>query len=137
MDSQENWGTTVGGGETMVRQQFKDEVDINNIINRYQETGFLPGAMGDPIFADTTMISDLKTAIDTVNAAQEGLKQLPRAARELLQANPTEFATKLAQASTQDQLVELGVLEKADNNVARPDPSPAPVETPQPASEPT
>jgi hypothetical protein len=39
-------------GESMTAQEFKDEVDINNITSRYLTTGMLPQLIGQPIFGE-------------------------------------------------------------------------------------
>ncbi len=100
----------VGGGETMVRKQFQEEADINNILDRYATTGLMPLNNRPPIFADVSIMQDLKTSMDTLAALDGRLGELPREARELFQEDPAAFATKLADPLTKELLQELKVL---------------------------
>ncbi|AXL14568.1 internal scaffolding protein [Microviridae sp.] len=51
---------------TLTKQYFKDECDINNIVNRFQETGQIPLTNNlDPQYGFAPTM-DLKTALDLV-----------------------------------------------------------------------
>lgn len=112
----------IGGGESRVKSEFQDECDMNRILDRYAATGIAQGAKGSPIFADVSMMQDLKTSLDTVASIEGRMKELPRAARELFRKNPQEFADALSKVSTQEELVKLGILEAAPVKPVEPEP---------------
>nr|UXQ87994.1 MAG: internal scaffolding protein [Microvirus sp.] len=103
---------TVEGGESMVRTEFQEEANINTILARYETTGMLPLESRQPIFADVSMMEDLKSSMDTVAAVEGRLKELPREARELFAKDPGGFAQALSEPLTRERLQDLGVLER-------------------------
>lgn len=103
-------GETVGGGESMVRQAFKDECDINRILERYKSTGLTPVNRREPMFADVSMLTDLKSALDLLEERRHVMRKLPREARELLRKDPEAFFGALDNVTVREDLVKLGVL---------------------------
>lgn len=101
----------VGGGESMVRQSFKDECDINKILARYATSGQLPLGRNDAKYGDVSEVKDYKEALDFVQHAREQLGQLPDSAREAFQKDPGAFFLGLEGATSRDDLVALGLLE--------------------------
>lgn len=50
--------------ESETKQSFKDECDINNIVNKFLDTGIMPtNLLSDPQYGEAPNM-DLKTAID-------------------------------------------------------------------------
>lgn len=103
----------VESGESRVRQEFLDSVDVNNIMAKYSETGVVRQRTG-AFFADVSSMTDLKTAMDKVQDLPKLLKKLPKEARDLFDSDPGEFATKMARAETREEFVELGILPGPD-----------------------
>lgn len=102
---------TVGGGDSMVRQSFADECDINQIVARYANSGQLPPADGELVYGDVSEIQDYKSCMDFVFKTKERLKDLPDAARELYAADPLGYFNNLNGAKDRNDLVALGLLE--------------------------
>lgn len=72
-------------GESMTHQSHAESCDINNIISRYENTGYLPEATTSAQFADVTGLQvDLTEAINNsrsiVSAANEYLANPPQQA---------------------------------------------------------
>jgi len=63
------------------QQHFKDECDINNILRQFNITGQLPDQPLSPRYGDFSGISDYKTALDRVIAADEEFMNLPATIR--------------------------------------------------------
>lgn len=58
------------GDESRTKQSFADECNINNIVRRYAETGYLPpNNKGEPQFGDAPAL-EFKEALDYVRAAR-------------------------------------------------------------------
>ena len=101
----------IGGGETMVRQAFKDEVDINRIVERYRATGQLPLTNAQARYGDVTDYQDYKTMLDYVHEALRKADDLPENALEQFNANPEDFMRRIDAAESRDDLVALGIVE--------------------------
>lgn len=65
----------------MARQEFKDETNVNNIINRFLTTG-IPPTQRQPVFGDTDFDIDLHTGYLAVENAQRAFLQLPTNLKE-------------------------------------------------------
>lgn len=125
----------VGGGESMTREAFADELDINKIVERYARGGQLPPTSADARYGDVADIGDYKSALDFVFASKEKLKDLPDAAREQYIADPEAYWLRLEAAVDRVALVELGLVEAlppVDPPVPAVDP-PVPAVDPPPA----
>ena len=60
------------------KQSFGREVDINQIMARYNKDGILPSPSGrKAFFADVSDVPDLQTTLERFNAAQEQFASLP------------------------------------------------------------
>ncbi len=101
----------IGGGESMTRESFADELDINKIVERYARGGQLPLTDADARFGDVSEVRDYKSALDFVFEAKDKLGDLPEAARDQLTADPAEYWRLLDAATDRDGLVSLGLLE--------------------------
>lgn len=71
-------GIAFDPSENMTRQEFKDETDINWLLNKY---GALP-QMREPQFQDVDYDMDLLTAYEAVRQAQTVFGNLPHDIRE-------------------------------------------------------
>lgn len=65
----------------MTRQEFKDETNINNILNRFLSTG-IPPAQRQPVFGDRDFDIDLHTGYLAIESAQRAFLRLPDALKE-------------------------------------------------------
>jgi len=101
----------VGGGESMTREAFADELDINKIVERYARGGQLPLTTEDARYGDVSDVRDYKSALDFVFKSKQKLADLPEAARDQLTADPAEYWRLLDAAVDRDGLVALGLLE--------------------------
>ncbi len=100
-----------GGGESMTREAFADELDINKIVERYARGGQLPATTADARYGDVADIGDYKSALDFVYASKAQLADLPMVARDQLVADPEAYWLRLDAARDRDALVELGLVE--------------------------
>ncbi len=92
-------------------QSFKNEVNINNIIDRYKKTGLLPNFKERiPLFGDenTTTLYD---AFQAVSNAQELFLELPVAIRKEMGHDPKNLESYLSNPENAETLLEYGLTE--------------------------
>lgn len=82
-------------GESLTQQHFADECDINKIMERYRQTGYLTNPLQRPTreatFGDFTQVTDYQQAQAIVLQAQEQFMSLPATVREEFQNSPARF----------------------------------------------
>ena len=66
--------------DTRTKQSFKDECDVNRILDKWQETGLIDHVMPNPpTYGDFTNVTDYQTAVNTVIEADNSFMSLPSA----------------------------------------------------------
>lgn len=75
-DAASNADTIDTGTETLVRQEFKDEVDINRIVSRFGLNAFA-NSIQPPEFGDRDFNLDLQTAQQVARDMREAWATLP------------------------------------------------------------
>lgn len=96
---------------SMTQQHFKDETMIDNILQKYAETGFLtdPFSPKRPIqFGDFSDVTDFQTAQNSVARATEYFESLPSYVRASFSNSPAEFLQALNDPDQRSKLEELG-----------------------------
>lgn len=102
---------------TLAQQQFKDECDINNILRQFNITGELPNHPISPKYGDFSGISDYKTALDRVIAADEEFMNLPATLRARFDNEPANLIEFLNDENNRAEAEKLGLTEpKQDFN---------------------
>lgn len=91
------------GEDSLVQQQFKDEVDINTIIRRFGLGGAPAYAQG--VYGDFTGITDYWSAREAVAKAEAGFLALPAEARDKFDNDPGRFL-EYAEGVTEDEMIE-------------------------------
>lgn len=110
---------------SMTQQHFKDETMIDNILQKYAETGFLtdPFSPKRPIqFGDFSDVTDFQTAQNAVARATEYFESLPSNVRSSFNNSPSEFLQALQDPEQRSKLEDLGFV------------APEPSKEPQPTS---
>lgn len=109
---------------SLTQQQFKDECDINHIMQRYRDTGFLVDPLqkvtAKPQFGDFSTEADFMEAQNVIVRARENFEALPSHVRKEFGNDPARMLAFLEKESNYARAVELGLVEK------RPDPPPTP-----------
>lgn len=97
---------------SMTQQNFKAECDINNILARYQETGFIDDSLRSEIgqFADIASAVDYHTAQNLISVANEVFLELPLKVRRRFNNNPADFLAFIDDPSNYDEAKALGLL---------------------------
>jgi len=133
-------------GPSLTRQEFADECDINNIMQRYD--AYLSDPMKsvrEPIYYDFTKMPDtLMGAMDVILQAQDAFMSMPAKVRKEFDNDPAAFADFASDPANLEQMREWGLAapEKPAEKpmrveVVSPAPPPADAQVPpKPASEP-
>lgn len=98
---------------SLAQQHFKDECDINTILQKFNITGLLPEAPLSPRYGDFTGIGDYHTALNRVIAAQDEFEALPAQIRARFDNDPSKLIDFLEDNNNRPEAEELGLVEKA------------------------
>jgi phage internal scaffolding protein len=98
---------------TLAQQHYKEECDINTILQKFSITGILPEAPLSPRYGDFSGISDYHTALNRVIAAQDEFEALPAQIRARFDNDPAKLIEFLDDEANRPEAEELGLVEKA------------------------
>lgn len=90
------------GPESMVQEQFRDEVDINAIVRRYGIATGVPVPSAGAMYGDFTGITDFESAVDLVKNTEGRFMALPAEVREKFLNNPGNLV-RFASESTPEE----------------------------------
>lgn len=95
-------------GKTM--QSFKEECDINTLVQRFGLTGEMPEDFRPPQEGDFTGVTDFQSALNSVIAAKAEFLRMPAALRERFANDPQRLLMFLSDSSNRDEAVKLGLI---------------------------
>lgn len=111
---------------TMTQQHFRDEVDINRIVDRFLKTGQVPSVDPRAMYGDFLNVPEsYRDALDQVINAQSAFDDLPSHIRERFQNDPAQLLDFLSDDKNREEAAKLGFLTEASQEA-----SPAPAEAP-------
>lgn len=102
---------------SLAQQSFKDETDINVLLERFKVTGQMPQGIRLPEYGDFTGLTDFRTAMGALLSAQDEFMKLPADVRARFGNSPQAF---LEFCSDKDNLGELRKMGLAPDVVAPP-----------------
>jgi len=94
---------------SLTQQQFADESDINNIVDRFMKTGHLPTPQTMPQYADYDGVFDFQSAMNVVRQADENFMRMDAKVRSRFHNSPQEFLEFFANPDNVDEAVRLGL----------------------------
>jgi len=98
--------------ESLAQQNFRDECDINNIMERFGVTGELPNSPLPPQYGDFSGVLDYHSALNAVLAAQDAFNDLPAMVRSRFENDPNQLIRFLEDPNNRDEAVKLGLINK-------------------------
>jgi len=107
---------------TMAQQQFRDECNINVIVERFGLTGQLPSNVRAPEYGDFTSVVDFQTAMQAVRQAQESFMLFPAEVRERFGNDPQRLLEFCADSANLDEARKLGLVMPSEPVEATPTP---------------
>lgn len=91
--------------------QFKDDCDINIIIDRYVKSGVpIPPAPEAQYMDLSSMPADFGEMCNIINKAEEAFAALPAKVRDRFDNNPTEMVKFLQDEKNKDEAIKLGLV---------------------------
>lgn len=113
---------------TRTKQSFKDECDINTLVERFSITGEIPTSDRIPLPVDIGTGMDFKDAMNQVVAARESFDQLPAKVRARFDNDPARFLDFVHyDEDARDDLKKWGLLKPEEPQAPPPAPNPPPV----------
>lgn len=98
-------------GETMTKQSFKDECDINNILKKYNRTQLLTHVNKiQGSYGDFSGVQDYQTSLNQVIHAQDAFNGLPSDLRKRFLNDPINFIEFVNDPSNYAEAAKLGLL---------------------------
>ena len=98
---------------SLAQQHFKEECDINTILQKFNITGLLPQTPLSPRYGDFSGIGDYHTALNRVIAAQDEFDALPAQIRARFENDPSKLIEFLENENNRPEAERLGLVEKA------------------------
>jgi len=96
---------------TRAQQQFKEECDINTIVERFGLTGELPRDVRVPVngdFADA--VTDFQSAMNLALEAEKGFMAMPANVRARFNNDPGQLVAFVSDPSNREEARSLGLL---------------------------
>lgn len=121
-----------------VRPEFKDEVDINNVVKRWAAGQAPEPRIKPPLYGDFTNAGSYLDAFNQVAEAHEDFMALPAKVRDLCDNDPGQFLLNVNNPDKLRDMIELGLLADHVPTTVVPEPTapPAPPEPPAPPAPP-
>lgn len=94
---------------SLTQQQFKEESDINTIVDRFMKTGHLPEPASMPQYVDYEGVFDFQSAMNVVRQADENFMRMDAKVRARFHNSPQEFLDFFANPDNVDEAVRLGL----------------------------
>lgn len=122
-------------GVSRTKQEFKDECDVNKIIERFKRTGQLDHiSQSMPIFGDFTNVPDYHTASIQIKDAEAAFAAMPSRIRDRMGNQVEKLLDFLDDPENLEESYTLGLrtrpkkppLAEGEPAPAAPDPPPAP-----------
>lgn len=111
-------------GDSMAKQEFRQEVDINNLMKRFNAMGYIPAAPAHGVFADVSELGDFGDVLRRVKKGEEAFAALDPAIRLRFRNSPAELMDFLQDPANLKEAVQLGLVVIREESPA---PTPAPL----------
>lgn len=109
------WNGVVVTGATTVKQSFKDDVNINKIMKRYEKNGSLPQMIRDNAgYGDYSDVPSYHEACNKVLFAQMQFDALSVEVKKRFKNDPVEMLEFCFNPDNFDEMVKLGLAIKPE-----------------------
>lgn len=95
---------------SLTQQQFKEEADINTIVERFGLTGELPTDVRAPIYADFEESFDFHSSMNAIRQAEESFMRLPAAVRARFANDAGAFVDFCSDEANRPEAERLGLV---------------------------
>lgn len=98
--------------KSKTKQSFKDETDINLILEKYVKTGLINHEPSNPgQYGDFSNVVDYQSACNAVLEVERNFMQLPAQARARFQNDPGQFLEFIQDPKNLEEAQKLGLVE--------------------------
>lgn len=119
---------------SLTQQHFRDEADINTMLERFKVTGQMPQGVVMPSYGDFTGLTTYQEAMNVLLKAQNAFMEMPANVRARFGNDPGQFMEFCADPANLEEARRLGVAVPAKPDV---EPLAVRVVAPAPAPEPS
>jgi len=109
---------------SMTKQSFKDEVNINKIMEKFQRTGAIDHyAKHAPQYGDASQVDYLEANL-VISNANTMFEELPSSIRKKFENDPAQFLEFVQDEKNNEEMIELGLKKPPHHVQQKPDPKP-------------
>lgn len=98
-------------GSSKTQQHFKDESDINRIVNKYAETGIITHIRQQPQQYGYATSQSFTEAMQIVAEAKSNFAELPSSVRTHFNNDPAQYLDAIEDPSRNAEFVKLGLID--------------------------
>lgn len=102
-------GLDCSDSPSLAQQHFRDETDINVMVQRFQRTGVPESPPSFPGVQDFTDVHDFRSAMQAVIDADRAFASLPSSVRERFMNDPARLLDFISDDSNIEEAVRLGI----------------------------
>ena len=95
--------------DSLTQQQFKEESDINTIVDRFMKSGVLPNPINMPQYIDYEGVFDFQSAMNTIRQADENFMRMDAKIRARFNNSPQEFLEFFGNPENIEEAIRLGL----------------------------
>lgn len=99
---------------SLAQQQFKDDADINVLLERFKVTGVIPQGVRIPTYGDFTGVTDYQSAANAMLKAEQSFMALDAKVRSQFENSPQKFLEFCSDPKNIDKLREMGLAVPAE-----------------------
>lgn len=105
---------------SLAQQHFKDDVDINVLLERFRVTGTMPQGVSLPTYGDFSGVSDFRQAAESIRRAKEAFLDVPVDIRKRFENDALAFADFVADPKNLEEVRKLGLAPAVAGDGAQP-----------------
>lgn len=101
------------------KQSFRDEVNINTIVERYNRTGEQPQGMRDatPQYGDVSAVKSYHESLNLIRESEAAFAMLPSHIRDHCLNDPAELLALACDPDRQAEAIELGIIDAPEDDL--------------------
>lgn len=96
---------------TLAQQQFREEADINTILERFGRTGEVIAPARLPQYGDFVDVTDYHSAMNAIIQAQDSFDSLPAKLRARFDNDPGKFVEFCLDDNNRQEAIALGLVQ--------------------------
>ena len=118
---------TVNNEPSLTDQQWKDDCDVNTILEKYKRTGMVTHVRRiQGRFADVSQVQDLHSGAIQIQLANDDFMALPADVRAKFDNDIYKFVEYVVDPKNKEECIKMGLMPKERPSDIKPDVSPEP-----------